>query len=55
LLKGENESSYVICVMQSDQYLKVNQMVLGQSIVVKGICKGFLNDIIFFGGIILKS
>jgi hypothetical protein len=55
LLKGENEFSYVICVMQSDQYVKVNQMILGQSIVLKGMCKGFLNDVIFFNCIILKS
>jgi hypothetical protein len=54
-LKGENESSYVICVMQTDQHSNVNQMVLGQSIVLKGICKGFLNDVIFFGCIIVKS
>ncbi|WP_415180543.1 OB-fold protein [Nonlabens sp.] len=29
LLKGENKSSYVICIMQSHQHVQVNQMVFG--------------------------
>jgi hypothetical protein len=40
--------------MQPDQYNSIKKLELGQDIVLKGICKGFLMDAIFLDCIILN-
>ncbi|WP_027077244.1 OB-fold protein [Maribacter antarcticus] len=54
LLQGETDFSCVICDMQSNQYKSIKKLELGQNIVLKGICKGFLMDAIFLDCIILN-
>jgi hypothetical protein len=54
LLQGETDFSCVICDMQPDQYNSIKKLELGQDIVLKGICKGFLMDAIFLDCIILN-
>lgn len=54
LLQGETDFSCVICDMQPNQYNNIKKLELGQDIVLKGICKGFLMDAIFLDCIILN-
>lgn len=54
LLQGETDFSCVICDMQPNQYNNIKKLELGQDIVLKGICKGFLMDAIFLNCIILN-
>lgn len=54
LLQGETDFSCVICDMQPNQYNNIKKLELGQAIVLKGTCKGFLMDAIFLDCIILN-
>lgn len=54
LLHGETNYSCVMCDMQPDQYNQIEKLHVGQSITLKGVCKGFLMDAIVLNCIILK-
>jgi len=48
LLKGDQENlSLVICDMQQDQIKKTRALKKGDTVLLKGIFKGFLKDAIF--------
>lgn len=46
LLFTENKESGVICDVNEDQTEKIKQLKKNQKITIKGICKGFLKDVI---------
>lgn len=46
LLYSENEKSGIICEIHKSQLEKVISLMKNQKIKVKGICKGFLKDVI---------
>jgi len=46
ILNSENETFGVICDINSNQKEKIKALKLHQKIRVKGICKGFLKDVI---------
>ena len=47
LILSSNTNSYgVICDVNSSQKEKINKLKKNQKILVKGICKGFLKDVI---------
>ena len=45
-LNGDHESSNIICDLNNSQKKKLNEIKKGQKIIITGICKGFLKDII---------
>ena len=46
LLRTKNEQFGIICDLHNSQIEKVKKIAIHQKIKVKGICKGFLNDVI---------
>lgn len=46
ILNSNSETFGVICDVNPNQKEKINQLQKNQSIQVKGICKGFLKDVI---------
>jgi hypothetical protein len=41
--------------MKKNQYQEIQKLKKGQSVILKGVCKGFLMDVIFLDGIIVNS
>jgi len=53
ILKGNENRTYIICEMQTDQSNQVLKLKSGENIKLKGILKGFLMDIILLNCIII--
>ncbi|SEK50280.1 tRNA_anti-like [Aquimarina amphilecti] len=54
VLQGGNKNSGVLCDMQSDQFIKVQQLKKGQKVELKGICKGFLKDVVLLNCMLIN-
>jgi hypothetical protein len=54
-LQGDKELYSVMCVMKKNQYQEIQKLKKGQRVILKGVCKGFLMDVIFLDGIIVNS
>jgi len=52
ILYGENKDSGIICDVHPSQIEKLKLLTINQKIAVKGICKGFLKDVILLNCII---
>ena len=52
LTDGQN-STYILCELQHDQIEKIPNLLVGETIKVKGILKGHLMDVILLNCIIL--
>ncbi len=46
ILAGNSESSNIICDLNENQLNKLNQLKNNQTVYIKGICKGYLKDVI---------
>ena len=55
LLQGGDSYSCIMCDMQNDQTSILNEIKKGDTIVLKGICKGFLMDAILLNCIIITN
>lgn len=55
VLEGENKNSSVLCDMQSDQLRMVKNLKKGQKIELKGVCKGFLKDVILLNCMLINQ
>ena len=56
LLKGnEAQETFVICDMNSNQNSSIKTIKKGDSILIKGLLKGILKDVIMLNCIILKN
>lgn len=55
ILYGENEHSGVLCDMQSNQITKVKNLKMGQKVMIKGICKGFLKDAVLLNCMLINQ
>lgn len=56
LLKGgEDESSSIICDMQTNQIQNIKKLKLGDTILLKGIYKGFLKDAILLNCVLTNK
>lgn len=53
VLNGDGQKRYILCEMQKDQVERVMQLAVGDTIVVKGIFKGYLMDAILLSCIIV--
>ncbi|SEC30965.1 tRNA_anti-like [Tenacibaculum sp. MAR_2009_124] len=46
ILLGSSPTSSVICDLNKNELNKLNQLKTNQTVYIKGICKGYLNDVI---------
>ncbi|MEO1013152.1 MAG: hypothetical protein AAFX53_17795 [Bacteroidota bacterium] len=54
-LQGSEENTYVMCDMLPNQMKTLRELQRGQTVRLKGICKGFLMDAIFLNCIVLED
>ncbi|MEO0572075.1 MAG: hypothetical protein AAF039_10260 [Bacteroidota bacterium] len=54
LLQGQGEYACLICDMDDDEVDQINEVVIGDSITLKGICKGFLMDAILLNCVLVN-
>ncbi|MEM9361048.1 MAG: hypothetical protein AAGA43_00360 [Bacteroidota bacterium] len=55
LLQGSGEYMCIMCDMKEDQIAQVQTLTKGSSVVLKGICKGFLMDAILLNCVLVKK
>ena len=55
LLQGSGEYMCIMCDMKEDQIAQVQTLTKGNSVVLKGICKGFLMDAILLNCVLVKK
>lgn len=55
LLHGQNNSGYIICDMKPSNEAEVEKLKPGQKVNIKGVCKGYLKDVILLNCILVNS
>jgi len=55
LLQGQNDASHVICDVLPSSMEKVKELKRGQTVRLKGICKGYLLDVIMLNCILING
>jgi len=55
LLQGENEFSHIICDMSISDFENVKKLKTGESVDIKGVCKGYLMDVVMLNCIIANE
>lgn len=55
LLHGDNIYSSVLCDMHANQTDEIKTLRKGQKIMLKGVCKGFLKDVILLHCTLIKT
>lgn len=55
VLQGEDEFSYILCDMLPEKADMIENFEPGQTIYLKGICKGYLNDVIMLNCIVVNQ
>ena len=55
LLQGNGSYTCIMCDMKEDQVAQVQTLAEGSSVVLKGICKGFLMDAILLNCVLVKK
>lgn len=55
ILQGKDKNSGVICDMNANQIDAIHKISIGDKITVKGICKGFLKDVVMLNCIIITN
>ena len=55
LLQGDGKYMCIMCDMKEDQMAQVQTLAKGNSVVLKGICKGFLMDAILLNCVLVKK
>ncbi|MEM9076975.1 MAG: hypothetical protein AAGC43_08045 [Bacteroidota bacterium] len=55
ILQGSGEYMCIMCDMKEDQVAQVQTLAKGNSVVLKGICKGFLMDAILLNCVLVNK
>ncbi|HEA23498.1 MAG TPA: hypothetical protein ENH87_21655 [Pricia antarctica] len=55
LLQGRSKANYVICDLSASELEEVKKLQLGQTVRIKGICAGYLMDVIMLNCIIING
>lgn len=55
ILQSGNKFSKILCDMSSSQGEQVKKLKTGQSVSIKGVCKGYLLDVIMLNCILAKK
>lgn len=54
LLQGQGEYACLICDMDEDEVDQINEVTIGDTITLKGVCKGFLMDAILLNCVLVN-
>ena len=54
LLQGQGEYACLICDMDKDEINQINEVGIGDTITLKGVCKGFLMDAILLNCVLVN-
>lgn len=54
LLQGQGEYACLICDMDEDEIDQMNKVAIGDTITLKGVCKGFLMDAILLNCVLVN-
>ena len=55
ILQGKNKDSGIICDMNNNQIIAIKDITIGETLTIKGICKGFLKDVVMLNCIIITT
>ncbi len=55
ILEGISTDNSILCDMQEGQYESIKKLLPGEQVRIKGICKGYLKDIILLQCILIKT
>lgn len=55
ILYGQNTSSGIICDFGTNQLEEIKGLIKNQKITVKGVCKGFLKDVVILNCLLMKT
>lgn len=55
ILQGGGEYMCIMCDMKENQYEQIKTLSVGHSVVLKGICKGFLMDAILLNCVLVNQ
>tara|TARA_R110002074_G_scaffold397526_1_gene588046 strand:+ start:1311 stop:1739 length:429 start_codon:yes stop_codon:yes gene_type:complete len=55
ILQGKDKNSGVICDMNANQIDAITKITQGEKVTIKGICKGFLKDVVMLNCIIITN
>lgn len=55
LLQGDTKGTSVICDLNANQTMRVKELEIGQKVTVKGVCKGFLKDVILLNCVLINQ
>ncbi len=55
LLQGSSTYSSVLCDMKDDQVEEIEKLRKGQKVKIKGVCKGFLKDVILLHCLLINT
>ncbi len=55
ILQGGGEYMCIMCDMKNDQITQVQGLSIGDSVVLKGVCKGFLMDAILLNCVLVSK
>lgn len=55
ILYGQNTSSGIICDFGTNQLEEIKSLSKNQKITIKGVCKGFLKDVVILNCLLMKT
>lgn len=55
ILKGTNNNTSVLCDLESEPKNNLSKLKVGQQIKIKGMCKGFLKDVILLNCMLVNT
>jgi hypothetical protein len=55
ILYGENSSSGIICDFDDKQIEEIKKISKNDTVMIKGVCKGFLKDVILLNCLLMNS
>lgn len=55
ILYGNNPSTSVLCDMHKNQMGAIKKFKQGQEIIIKGVCKGFLKDVVLLNCVLINK
>lgn len=55
ILYGQNSTSGIICDFDTNQLEEIKNLSKNQKVTIKGICKGFLKDVVILNCLLMKS
>ncbi|MGY3794586.1 OB-fold protein [Aquimarina sp. 433] len=55
ILEGNTKSSSIICDIQPNHKMKLKKLKEGDTITIKGVCKGYLKDVILLNCVLTNQ